>query len=123
MMNQLRKNHELPPATEIWGWRFHHVGIPTKNKIQNERYIPQLKMFVSGFETNPYGIEWMRFEPDSPVNFLIQSVPHIAFVVDDLSEALENKEVISGPASPSKGVKVAMIRHNWAPVELMEFVE
>ena len=78
-------------------------------------------MYVAGFDTSPYGIEWMRFEPDSPVAELIRTVPHIAFQVDHLEEALEGKEIISEISSPSDGVSVAMILHNGAPIEVMEF--
>ena len=78
-------------------------------------------MYVSGFETSPFGIEWMRFEPDSPVHALIKSVPHIAFEVDDLQTAIEGKEILTAPNSPSEGVMVAMIVDSGAPVELLEF--
>jgi hypothetical protein len=78
-------------------------------------------MYVSGFDTSPYGIEWMRFEPDSPISKLIQTVPHIAFEVDDLDSAIINKELIGEISSPSEGVRVAMIIDNGAPIELLEF--
>jgi len=78
-------------------------------------------MYVSGFEISPYGIEWMRFEPDSPVSALIRSVPHIAFRVDNLEVALEGKELLAPVSSPSDGVRVAMIIDSGAPVELLEF--
>ena len=120
-MKELRLDHELPRSTEKWGWRFHHLGIPTDIKRTDEKYIPHLKMYVSGFESSPYGIEWIRFEADSPVDELIQSVPHIAFMVEDLDEALEDKVILSNTDSPSAGIRVAMIIHNGAPVELMEF--
>jgi hypothetical protein len=78
-------------------------------------------MYVSSYETSPCGIQWMRFEPDSPVHALIKSVPHIAFEVDDLQAAIEGKEILTAPNSPSEGVTVAMIVDSGAPVELMEF--
>ena len=78
-------------------------------------------MYVSGFETSPYGIEWMRFEKDSPISELVKTVPHLAFEVDDLEIALEGKELIGEISSPSEGVRVAMIIDNGAPVELLEF--
>jgi hypothetical protein len=78
-------------------------------------------MHVCGFETSPYGIEWMRFEPDSPISALIRSVPHIAFEVDDLEAALAGKDILSPPSSPCDGIRVAMILDNGAPVELLEF--
>jgi len=80
-MNIKRQDNEPPLATSEWGWRYHHIGIPTDKVIEGERYIPQYKFYVSGFGTSPYGIEWMRFENDSPINDLIKLVPHIAFEV------------------------------------------
>lgn len=116
-----RKDHEPPPAISMDGWRYHHLGIPTGIPRPGERYLEHLKIHVSGFETSPYGIEWMRFDPDCPISELVRTVPHIAFEVDDLDSALEGKELLSPPGSPSKGVRAAMIIHNGAPIELIEF--
>ena len=63
----------------------------------------------------------MRFEPDSPLPELVKTVPHVAFKVDDLEAELEGKNVLIEPNSPSKGVRVAFIVHNGAPVEFLEF--
>jgi hypothetical protein len=118
-----RKENQPPLATEEWGWRYHHLGIPTKNKIAGEKYIPHLKFYVSGFDTSPYGVEWMRFESDSHIDKLIQTVPHIAFEVDDLDAELarRNFNIITPPNSPGEGTRVAMIEHNGAVIELIEF--
>ena len=116
-----RRDHEPPAAIAQYGWRFHHVGIPTDMPRESEQYLENLKMYVSGFETSPYGIEWMRFELDCPVSELVRTVPHIAFEVDDLDAALKGKQLIGDVTSPSDGVKVAMIVHNGAPIELLEF--
>jgi len=117
----MRKDHEQPAATAVDGWRYHHMGIPTTEPRAGERYIEHLKMHVSAFEISPCGIQWMRFEPDSPVHPLVQSVPHVAFEVDDLHAALEGKDILTAPNSPSEGVTVAMILDSGAPVELLEF--
>jgi hypothetical protein len=95
--------------------------VPTDTSRPGEQYLEQYKMYVSGFETSPYGIEWMRFEPDSPVSELVKTVPHIAFEVDDLDAALVGKRILAEPSSPSAGVRVAMIVDDGAPVELLEF--
>ena len=118
-----RKDHEPPAAIARYGWRFHHVGIPTDTHRPGEKYIEKYKMYVSGFENSPYGIEWMRFEQGSPVSELIRTVPHVAFEVDDIMAALEGMELIGTISSPSEGVRVAMIIDNGAPVELLEFSE
>ena len=122
-MNFKRKDHEPPLATSAWGWRYHHLGIPTDAMIKGERYLPQFKFYVSGFDSSPYGIEWMRFEKDSPVDELIKRVPHIAFEVDDLDSELSRHHfnILTPPNSPGDGTRVAMISHNGAPIELIEF--
>ena len=116
-----RLDHEPPAAIVERGWRYHHLGIPTDTPKPNEIYLKEFKLYVSGFAASPYGIEWMRFEHDSPVSELIKTVPHIAFEVDDLESALEGKEILTPPNSPSDGVRVAMIIHNGAPIELIQF--
>jgi len=125
-LTEKRRDDEAPAVIAKLGWRYHHVGIPTDVPRQDEVYIAQFKMYVSGFSSSPYGIEWMRFEPDCPLPDLIQTVPHVAFEVDDLEAALQKaalqgKEVIFPPGSPSEGVRAAMIVHNGAPVELIAF--
>jgi hypothetical protein len=123
MKNIKRKENESPYVIKKLGWKYHHLGIPTKELIPSEIYIPHLKFYVSGFNTSPFGIEWMRFEDNCPISELIQTVPHIAFEVDDLDKELNenNFEIISEPSIPSKGIRVAMIKHNGAPIELIEF--
>ena len=116
-----RLDDEPPVAVAKLGWRYHHIGVPTEIPRDDEKYIAQYKMYVSGFSSSPYGIEWMRFEPGSPLPEIIQTVPHIAFEVDDLEAALQCREVILPPGSPSDGVRAAMIIHNGAPVELIMF--
>jgi len=122
-MRKQRNESELPEAIKEWGWKYHHIGIPTDKIMPNERYISKLKMYVSGFDISPYGIEWMRFDNDSPISLLIQTIPHIAFEVDDINREItyRNLKVISEPSYPADGIKVAMIEHNYAPIELIEF--
>lgn len=100
--------------------RFHHIGIPTTEPRPDETHLPALGMYVSGFEESPYGIEWMRFEPDSPIPALVQTVAHVAFQVDDLESELEGQEILIPPNSPSPGIRVAFIVHNGAPIEFLE---
>jgi hypothetical protein len=123
MAEKKRQDNELPECIKEWGWKYHHTGIPTNEKLENEQYIPQFKFYVSGFDSSPYGIEWMRYEKDSPINKLIQNIPHVAFEVKDLDYELSHRnfKMIGTPNSPSDGTRVAMIEHNGAPIELIEF--
>jgi len=101
--------------------RYHHLGIPTDVPREGERYLEEFKMYVAGYEASPYGIEWMRFEPDCPLPQLVRTVPHVAFEVDSLAKAIAGKEVLIEPNSPSEGVLVAFIVDNGAPIELLQF--
>jgi len=116
-----RQDHEQPFAISRHGWRYHHLGIPTSIPHPDERYLEHLKMFVRGFDTSPYGIEWMRFEPECPVHPLVRTLPHIAFEVNDLERALGGCTMLGNISSPSQGVRAAMIVDNGAPIELIEF--
>jgi hypothetical protein len=121
IINKTRKDNEPPGVISKLGWRFHHVGIPTNQIHQDDEYLAQFKLFKSGFSTNPYGIEWMRFEPDCPLHEIIKTIPHVAFEVDDMDEALEGQEIIFPPGAPSEGVRSAMIVYRGAPIELISF--
>jgi hypothetical protein len=99
---------------------FNHVGIPTTGRFKGEIDLPHLKMTVSDHENNPYGIQWQRFWDDAPYPELVKTVPHVAFVVDDLAAALKGQKVIIEPNSPSDGWLVAFIEVDKAPVELMQ---
>ena len=65
MISTKRKDHEPPYVTAKLGWRYHHLGIPIPAPRPGMTAIPELKISVSGFETSPYGIQWMRFDHDS----------------------------------------------------------
>ena len=120
-MIEKRRTHEAPVAIARLGWRYHHLGIPHTVPRAEEQHLDHLGVHVCGFETSLYGIEWMRFDPDCPVPEIVKTVPHIAFAVDDLDEALKGTEILIAPTSPSTGVRVAFILDDGAPVELLQF--
>ena len=99
---------------------FHHIGIPTTEIQPDEKYSSTFKMYTSGGQNSEYRIQYHRFEEDSPLHPLIKSKPHVAFKVDNLEKAIENKEVILSPYEPFLGFKVAMIVECGMPIELIE---
>ena len=101
--------------------KYHHIGIPTTTPQPGEMYLPKFKLYATDHASNPYGIQWMRYDADCPLPDLVKTVAHVAFEVDDLALAMRDKEVINEPNSPSLGVMVAFIVEDGAPVELMEF--
>jgi len=102
---------------------YHHLGIPTTQKRKGEVYLEKFKVHVSGYKESEFGVEWMRFEPNTPLPELVKTVPHIAFKVDDLQAAIKEKEILVEPNSPSEGVMVAFIVENGAPIEFLQIID
>ena len=82
--------------------KYHHLGIPTIVKKPGERYLPEHKVYVSGYEESNYKIEWMRYEAECKLPEIVKTVPHVAFEVENLKEAIKDKKVIIPPNSPSE---------------------
>ncbi len=120
-MIKRRRAQEPPAATGMLGWHYHHIGIPHTVARAGEKHVERLGIHVCGFDTSPYGVEWIRFEPHCAVPELVRSVPHIAFAVDDLDDALKGKEILIAPNTPSESVRVAFIVDDGAPIELLQF--
>jgi catechol 2,3-dioxygenase-like lactoylglutathione lyase family enzyme len=111
------------PGLEIRGLRYHHLGVPTDVARPGEEHLEALGVHVVPWERNPFGVEFMRFEPACAVPEVVRRVPHLAFEVDDLDAALVGREILIAPNSPSGGVRVAFISHDGLPVELMQFTD
>jgi hypothetical protein len=88
--------------------------------MPGERYLPGHYVWVSGYEESNYKIEWMRYEPECTLPEIVKTIPHVAFEVDNLIEAIRGKKVIIEPNSPSEGVLVAFIEENGAPIEFIQ---
>jgi hypothetical protein len=83
--------------------KYNHVGIPTTANFAGEIPLPHLKMTVSDHQNNPFGIQWQRYWNEAPYPDLVKTVPHVAFEVDDLAEAIRDQKVIIALNSPSTG--------------------
>jgi hypothetical protein len=101
--------------------KYNHLGIPTQTPKEGEIYLPDFDIYCTDHESNPFGIQWMRYGEKCTLPRIVQEVAHVAFEVENLAEALEGKEVIIEPNSPSEGVMVAFVLEDGAPVELMEY--
>jgi hypothetical protein len=101
--------------------KYHHTGIPTQLPKEGELYLEDYDIYCTDHESNPYGIQCMRYGVNCKLPDLVKEVTHVAFEVDNLEEAIKGKEVIIKPNSPSNSVVVAFIIENGAPVELLEF--
>ena len=51
---------------------YHHTGIPVFEKMEGMMYVEPLKVWVTDAGVSPYKVEWLYFEPDSPMAAAIQ---------------------------------------------------
>lgn len=100
---------------------FHHVGIPTDTTHDGETYLQDADLHITDATASPNRIEWLRFEPGSPMPEMLKTMPHIAHEVDDLQAEMAGSEVLLEPFEPMKGVTVAFVIEEGAPIELMHF--
>ena len=100
---------------------FHHFGIPTDQVKENASYQEEAKLHLTDMQQSPNRIEWLRFEPGSPMPDMLKNVPHIAYTVEDIAAEMEGSDVLMEPFSPKEGLTVAFIIEEGAPIELMQF--
>lgn len=101
-------------------YEYHQIGIPTTEVRDGEEYSPQFKMYVSGYEGSEFRVQWHRYEHDCELHTLIKTVPHMAFKVKDMKEAIKGKNVIVEPYFPFEGFQVAFIEDGGAPIEFIQ---
>src|SRR2546430_12501140 len=111
-MTGKRRTHERPAVTGKFGWRYHHIGIPHTRPRAQEHHVAHLGVHVSGFETSPYEIEWIRFEPHCRVPEIVKTVPHIAFADDDMNVVLTGWATLIASTEPSVGNRVPSILYD-----------
>ena len=102
---------------------FDHIGVIIDEKQPEEMYVPATKVWVTNPATHPYKIEYLRYEPDSPVTGPVRDLPHIAFRVDNLEEAMADTEVLLGPFNPRDTLRVVFVLKDGAVFEFMENAE
>ena len=71
---------------------------------------------------HPFNVEWLRFEPDSPVTGPLRTDPHVAYRVPDVQAAIEGHEILAQPFEVGDGfAKVAFVEVGGAVIEFMQY--
>lgn len=100
---------------------FDHLGLITTEKKGNEIYVPATKVWVTEFMNHPYHIEWLRYEPDSPVTGPVREMPHVAFRVDSIAAASKGLKVLIEPFDAGIATVGFFQTADGAVVEFMEY--
>ena len=99
---------------------FSHIGIVTSEKKAGERFVPATRVWVTDFQNHPYHVEWLRFEPDTPVTGPIRHMPHVAYEVDSIKAASKGLKELLAPFEAGIAVVGFYQSKDGAVVEFME---
>ena len=104
------------------GLQYNSCWIPAKDKPngKQELHLADLRMYVVPHDHGLYRVGWVRYQEDAPYPPIVGQLPHLAFEVDDIAEAIAGKKVIIKPNCPTPGLVVAFIEDDGAPIEFLE---
>lgn len=102
---------------------FDHVGLITDEKKPGESWVEPTRVWVTNPRAHSCNIEWLRFEPDSPVTGPLRTEPHVAYRVPDVHDAIEGHQVLAEPFDPSGTgfLTVAFVLVEGGVVEFMQY--
>ncbi len=100
--------------------KINHFGVPTQVSQPGEFFVEGLKVWLTDYTKSANKIEFLRFVEGSWMPELIQKVPHIAYEVPSMEEALKGAHVIVEPMV-GEDKTIAFIEEEGIPVEIMCF--
>jgi hypothetical protein len=101
---------------------FSHVGMITDQPHSGEVFVEATRVWITNFVNHPYHVEWLRFEPDSPVTNAVRYQSHVAFRVPSITTASQGMTVLIEPFNPLPGLRVGFYQAgDGAVIEFMEY--
>ena len=103
--------------------QFDHIGIITTEEKPGQIFIEPTRVWITDFQEHPYRVEWLRYEPDTPVTGPVREMPHVAFRVQSIAEASKGMKVLLEPFDAGIAVVGFFQTDDGAVVEFMEYKE
>ena len=103
--------------------QFDHIGIVTTEKKAGQIFIEPTRVWITDFQKHPYRVEWLRYEPDTPVTGPVREMPHVAYRVESIAEASKGMKVLLEPFDAGIAVVGFYQTDDGAVVEFMEYKE
>ena len=101
---------------------FDHLGLVTDERRPGESWVEATRVWVTSPRADPFNIEWLRFEPDSPVTGPLRTEPHVAYRVEDVAAAIAGHDVLAEPFDVGDGfLTAAFVLAGGAVVEFMQY--
>jgi hypothetical protein len=101
--------------------QFDHIGLITAETKPGERFVAATKVWVTDMERHPFHVEWLRFEPDSPVKGPVREMPHVAYRVDAIADAAKGLKVLLEPFDAGIAKVGFYQTDDGAVIEFMEY--
>lgn len=101
--------------------RFEHIGLITTEKKPGESFVDATRVWRTNYLEHPFRVEWLRFEPDSPVPDPVRHQPHVAYRVDDIETAARGLEVLLEPFDVGPRIVGFFQTEDGAVIELVKY--
>ena len=102
---------------------FDHIGVPTPERRDGMRFLESTRCWLTSPAAHPFRVEWLWFEPESPAPELVRTLPHVAYRVENLEDAMEGHRVVAEPFDVFGEVRVSFIEVDGAPVEFVQALQ
>ncbi len=102
---------------------FDHIGVITDEKKEDEIWVEATRVWVTDYKKHPYKVEWLRYEPDSPVKGPVREMAHVAYRVENLKEASKDMKVLLEPFDVGFAVVGFYESEDGAVIEFIEYKE
>jgi hypothetical protein len=101
---------------------FDHVGMIATESKADENFVEATKVWVTDPKSHPFRIEWLRYEPDSPVTGPVRECPHVAYRVENIEETAAEMKTLLEPFDVGDFLRVGFYQaEDGAVIELMEY--
>ncbi len=101
--------------------QFEHIGIVTDQPKPGETFVEATRVWRTNYLEHPFRIEWLRFEPDSPVTGPVRHMPHVAYRVTNIAEASHGLKVLLDPFDVGPRIVGFYQAEDGAVVEFVEY--
>ena len=106
---------------------FDHIGIVTMEPHEGESWVPFSKVWVTNPRLHPQRIEYIRpvempnVDPADVGLWKLWNLPHVAYRVDNLANAVKGEDLVLGPFEPDDFATVVFVHKDGLIVEYLEY--
>jgi len=101
--------------------QFDHIGLITTRPQPGERFVPATRVWRTDAHEHPFCVEWLRFEPDSPVSGPVREQPHVAYRVESIQAAARGLRVLLEPFDVGERIVGFYETEDGAVVEFVQY--